>query len=101
MDESESQASQSEMARNSLDPTSAAVAASVAMRPPTFDTTTVPGTAASAAGPGSGGITAGAPVGSLGRGNSLQQLVRPTQVPGIQPNGLRSGNMNQCKCLFL
>lgn len=106
MDESESQQSQSQAdmaARSSLNQTSAAVpaaAAPVGMRPPSFDAGGA--AAASAAGPsggGGGGITAGGgPAGSLSRGsnNSLQQLVRPTQAPGIQASGLRNSNMNQC-----
>lgn len=96
MDESESQQSQSDLARGSIDQASAAVAAAVAMRPPSFDGGASTSAAGSGAGAG-GGITAG-PAGSLGRGNSLQQLVRPTQVSGIQTSGLRNSNMNQCRC---
>lgn len=97
MDESESQQSQSDIARtSSLDQASAAVAAAVAMRAPSFD-----GAASAAGGVGvgaAGGITAG-PAGALARGTSLQQLVRPTQVSGIQgTGGLRNSNMNQCRC---
>lgn len=97
MDESESQQSQSDLAQRSLEQAgAAAAAATVAMRPPSFDG----GASASAAGSGAGaggGITSG-PAGSLSRGSSLQQLVRPAQVSGIQPSGLRNSNMNQCRC---
>ncbi|KAK2606983.1 hypothetical protein N8I77_005697 [Diaporthe amygdali] len=82
MDETESQ---SDIAHSALDQTtSAAVAA--AMSAPSFDG----GAAAAAA---AAGITAGA-AGSLGRGNSIQ-LVRPTQLSGMQASGLGRGNMNQ------
>lgn len=84
MDETESQ---SDIAHSAMDQTtSAAVAA--AMSAPSFDG----GAAAAAA---AAGITAGA-AGSLGRGNSIQ-LVRPTQLSGMQASGLGRGNMNQCR----
>lgn len=84
LDENESQ---SDMAHSALDQsTSAAVAA--AMGAPSFDG----GAAAAAA---AAGITAGA-AGSLGRGSSIQ-LVRPSQLSGMQASGLGRGNMNQCR----
>lgn len=83
MDETESQ---SDIAHSAMDQsTSAAVAA--AMSAPSFDG----GAAAAAA---AAGITPGA-AGSLGRGSSIQ-LVRPTQLSGMQAGGLGRGNMNQC-----
>ncbi|POS79952.1 hypothetical protein DHEL01_v201660 [Diaporthe helianthi] len=82
MDDTESQ---SDMAHSAMDQsTNAAVAA--AMGAPSFD-----GGAAVAA--AAAGITAGA-AGSLGRGSSIQ-LVRPTQLSGMQASGLGRGNMNQ------
>lgn len=96
MDESESQQSQSDLARGAFDQASGLAAAAAAMRPPSFDG----GATVSAAGGGAiagGGITTG-PAGTMGRGSSLQQLVRPTQAPGSQTSGLRNSNMNQCKC---
>lgn len=94
MDESESQPSQSDITHSALDQANAAVAAAAAMRPPSFDGAA---SASAAGGVSGGGITAG-PAGSLGRASSLQQLVRPTQVSGTQSSGLRSNNMNQCRC---
>lgn len=82
IDENESQA---DLSHSALDQsTSAAVAA--AMGAPSFDG----GAAAAAA---AAGITAGA-AGSLGRGSSIQ-LVRPSQLSGMQASGLGRGNMNQ------
>ncbi|KUI61427.1 Regulator of drug sensitivity 2 [Cytospora mali] len=75
MDESDTQ---SDVARSSIDHTANIAVSAAAMRPTSFD---------------GGGITAGA-AGSLGRGNSVQ-LVRPTQVPGLQASGSGSSNMNQ------
>lgn len=90
MDETESQ-SQPDVGHNSLDTATAAAAIAAGMRPPSFDAGAVSG-----AGPGAGGITAGS-AGSLGRASSLQQLVRPSQLSGIQSSGLRNNNMNQCR----
>ncbi|KAG8164175.1 hypothetical protein KVR01_006093 [Diaporthe batatas] len=82
MDENESHA---DMAHSALDQsTNAAVAA--ALGAPSFDG----GAAAAAA---AAGITAGA-AGSLGRSSSIQ-LVRPSQLSGMQASGLGRGNMNQ------
>lgn len=91
MDETESQ-SQSDVGRNSIDTAAAAAAIVAGMRPPAFDAGAVSG-----AGPGPGGITVGS---ALGRASSLQQLVRPSQLAGIQTGGLRNSNMNQCNHLL-
>lgn len=91
MDETESQ-SQSDVGRNSVDTAAAAAAAAIAagMRAPSFDTAA----AVTGAGPAPGGLTAGS---ALGRTSSLQQLVRPSQLSGLQGSGLRNSNMNQCR----
>lgn len=89
MDETESQ-SQSDVGRNSLDTAAAAAAIAAGIRAPSFDAAA----AVTAAGSAQGGLTAGS---ALGRASSLQQLVRPSQLSGIQGSGLRNSNMNQCR----